>query len=48
VLLGAPLFNSGVDFKVLVATIPIVKSRGFKEVVVLTSKKKNVVVSATF
>jgi hypothetical protein len=49
VLLGAPLFDLRVDFKVLVATIPVVMSRGFKEVVVLTLKKKNgVVVSTTF
>jgi hypothetical protein len=49
VLLGAPLFNLGVDFKVLVATVLVVKSGGFKEVVVLTLKIKNgVVVSTTF
>jgi hypothetical protein len=40
VLLGASIFYSGVDFKVLVATVPIVKSEGFKEVVVLTTKIK--------
>jgi hypothetical protein len=32
-LLGAPLFDSGVNFEVLIATVLIVKSRGFKEVV---------------
>jgi hypothetical protein len=37
------------DFKVLVATISIAKFKGFKEVVVLTSKTKNgVVIRATF
>jgi hypothetical protein len=39
--LGALLFNSRVNFKVLVATIPVVKFEGFKEVVVLTLKIKN-------
>ena len=40
VLLGASIFYSGVDFKVLVAIVPIVKSEGFKEVVVSTTKIK--------
>jgi hypothetical protein len=35
-LLEASLFDFGVDFKVLVATIFIVKFKGFKEIVVLT------------
>jgi hypothetical protein len=49
VLLGAPLFNLGVDFNILVATVPVLKSEGFKQVIVLNSKIKDcVVVSVTF
>ena len=35
-LLGAPLFDSEVNFKVLVAMATIVKPRGFKQVAVFT------------
>jgi hypothetical protein len=38
VLLGALLFDSGVDFNVLVATLLVVKFKGFKEDEVLTLK----------
>ena len=35
-LLGAPLFDSKVNFKVSVAMVAIVKTRGFKQFVVFT------------
>jgi hypothetical protein len=35
-LLGAPLFDSGIKFNVLVAKVPIVNYVGLKEVVALT------------